>query len=319
MVACAPIDEATSFGPAFSSEAGGRTRAFLKIQDGCDYNCAFCTIPLARGASRSQTIDETILQAQSLAASGFREIVLTGVNVGDFGSDDGDLAALLRQLEHVGGIERIRISSIEPNLFTPAVRDAVTSSKKVCPHFHIPLQSGSDTMLRVMRRRYDTALYRELVTDLVKRIPDAAIGVDVITGFPGETEIHARETLEFLTSLPVAYLHVFTYSERENTAAIALPNPVDKAERKHRTSVLRELSYKKRHAFTERFIGSTRSVLFEQVRDGGMVEGWTDNYIPVRIAGNASLANTIANVRLESADGEGCIGSIASHGELIAE
>lgn len=320
-IACSPIDEATGFGPSFSSEDDSRTRAFLKVQDGCDYICTFCTIPMARGVSRSQNIAACVEQAHELAARGFKEIVLTGVNVGDFGTGtDENLLQLMQALEHVDGIDRLRISSIEPNLFTPELRDWAMRSNKICPHFHIPLQSGSDTMLRAMRRRYLTPVYAELVHDLVARIPDAAIGVDVITGFPGETDELFRETFDFLHALPVAYLHVFTYSERENTPAATMPGRVTHDVRKQRTALLRSLSVKKRNVFTEQNMGSVRRVLFEQVRDDGMMEGWTENYIPVRMSADARLVNTIATVRLTAADGESCSGEIidAAIPELVS-
>lgn len=310
-IACAPIDEATTFGPSFSSEHDSRTRAFLKVQDGCDYTCAFCTIPLARGASRSQSIQDTAAQAHELASRGFKEIVLTGVNVGDFGNTGGgDLLELLKSLEHVDGIERYRISSIEPNLFTAELREFVSQSDKIAPHFHIPLQSGSDTILRSMRRRYLSAQYRELVEELSACNPDAAIGVDVIVGFPGETDALFQETVDFLESLPIAYLHVFTYSERDQTVAVSLPGRVDIAVRKHRNAVLRSLSAKKRYAFTEANLGTLRKVLIEQIRDDGMMEGWTENYIPVRMPAVAGMENMLVDVLLTDADGEGCMGEI---------
>ncbi|HZV13491.1 MAG TPA: tRNA (N(6)-L-threonylcarbamoyladenosine(37)-C(2))-methylthiotransferase MtaB, partial [Candidatus Kapabacteria bacterium] len=261
-IACAPIEEAEQFGPAYSAESDSRTRAFLKVQDGCDYNCSFCTIPLARGASRSQAIAATVEQANLLAIRGYKEIILTGVNVGDYGKKDGtNLLALLQALENVEGIERIRISSIEPNLFTYELLDWMAQSNVVCPHFHIPLQSGCDEILHAMRRRYDTTLYADLIARIVEKIPDAGIGVDVIVGFPGETEEHFMQTYSFLRDLPVSYLHVFTYSERENTPAISMAMPVLPAERKRRNGMLRILSEKKRYAFSKRFIGGVRDVL----------------------------------------------------------
>ncbi|HET7152536.1 MAG TPA: tRNA (N(6)-L-threonylcarbamoyladenosine(37)-C(2))-methylthiotransferase MtaB [Candidatus Kapabacteria bacterium] len=312
-IACAPIEEAEEFGAAFSAEGDSRTRAFLKVQDGCDFNCSFCTIPLARGASRSQSIAATVEQASLLAIRGYKEIILTGVNVGDYGKKDGtDLLTLLRALETVNGIERIRISSIEPNLFTHELLDYVAQSAKVCPHFHIPLQSGSDEILRQMRRRYDSTLYAELIARIIEKIPDAGIGVDVITGFPGETEDHFLETYSFLRDLPIAYLHVFTYSERENTPAAAMAKPVATAERKRRNEMLRTLSAKKRLAFNTRSIGETRKVLFEHEPKNGLAEGYTDNYVRVAAPFEPRLKNAIADVRLASVNEDGCMGEIVA-------
>ncbi len=309
-IACAPIDDAIAFGPSFSSGTDGRTRAFLKVQDGCDYSCAFCTIPLARGASRSQSIGDSIVQARALVAAGYREIVLTGVNVGDYGSKSGSsLLELLRALEEIDGLARVRISSIEPNLLTDEIIDHCAHSRIVCPHFHIPLQSGSDAVLRGMRRRYATALYRDRVERAIARIPHAAIGVDVIAGFPGETPAHARETYEFLHALPVAYLHVFTYSERDDTPARDFAGRVEPKERKERNAMLRILSAKKRAAFFTAHGGSVRPVLVERIEDG-YAEGWTDNYIPVRVPSADVTENSIVNVRVGSTDGEVCAGDV---------
>ncbi len=310
-IACAAIEDAVAFGQAYSAESDSRTRAFLKVQDGCDYTCTFCTIPLARGASRSQSITATVAQAETLAQNGYKEIILTGVNVGDYGKKDGaSLHALLQALESVAGIERIRISSIEPNLFTDDVLDAAAQSAKICPHFHIPLQSGSDEILALMRRRYATALYADRVARITARIPDAAIGVDVITGFPGETDAHFRETYEFLCGLPIAYLHVFTYSERANTPATGFAGFVLQQERKRRNEMLRNLSEKKRRAFAERFRGTIRPVLFECATHNGYSEGYTDNYIRVKTAYKPGLDNAIANVLLAEHSGDGFIGEV---------
>jgi threonylcarbamoyladenosine tRNA methylthiotransferase MtaB len=310
-IACAPIEEVEAFGPAYSAESDSRTRAFLKVQDGCDFNCSFCTIPLARGVSRSQSIAATVEQANMLAIRGYKEIILTGVNVGDYGKKDGtDLLALLQALESMEGIERIRISSIEPNLFTHELLDRVAQSKVVCPHFHIPLQSGSDEILHAMRRRYDTTLYRELITRIIEKIPDAGIGVDVIVGFPGETEEHFLQTYSFLRDLPVSYLHVFTYSERDNTPAISMAKPVLPAERKRRNEMLRILSEKKRRAFSERFIGFEREALFEHEPKNGLAEGYTDNYVRVAVPFEPRLKNAIVSVRLCSVTEDGCTGEV---------
>ena len=280
------IDEAVDFGPAFS--ASERTRAFLKVQDGCDYSCSFCTIPMARGRSRSARPDEIVRQAMEIADEGFREIVLSGVNVGLYGQEFGsNLLDLLRRLDGVEGIDRFRISSIEPNLLTNDVIDFVAASARFVPHFHIPLQSGSDEVLAGMRRRYKRDVYRKRVDYILERLPDACLGADVIVGFPGESQDHFLETTNFLDDLPVAYLHVFTYSERPGTVALdrvtegtwaAVPDE----ERSRRNRVLRRLSTRKRRAFYERFAGSRRVVLWESGHDDGTLNGFTDNYIRVR-------------------------------------
>lgn len=280
------IDEVVDFGPAYS--ASERTRAFLKVQDGCDYSCSFCTIPAARGKSRSAKPEDLIRQAREIADLGFLEIVLSGVNVGLYGREFGsDLLSLLDRLDRIDGIERFRISSVEPNLLTDEIIDFVAKSERFVPHFHIPLQSGSDTVLAGMRRRYKSEVYRRRVDHILDRMPDACIGVDVIVGFPGETEDHFSETVDFLDELPIAYLHVFTYSERPGTVAVnqtedgtwqAIPNEV----RSGRNRTLRRLSSRKRRAFYERFAGARRSVLWESAGEDGMLEGFTDNYIRVR-------------------------------------
>jgi threonylcarbamoyladenosine tRNA methylthiotransferase MtaB len=272
------IKEVHAFVPSFSS--GDRTRTFLKVQDGCNYFCAFCTIPLARGKSRSANIENTILQAKKAIETGAKEIVLTGVNIGDFGTAHGEtFLELITQLDQLEGIERFRISSIEPNLLTEEIIEFVAQSKKFMPHFHIPLQSGDDEILRAMRRRYRTALYRERLLSIKKRMPHACIGVDVITGFPGETNELFLNTMNFLQSLPVSYLHVFTYSERPNTTALRIDQVVPVSVRQERTQQLRMLSEKMKRNFYQSFSSQTRSVLWESSTEEQKMSGYTDNYI----------------------------------------
>ena len=276
---------ADDFGPASTSVADDRTRAFLKVQDGCDYTCSFCTIPRARGASRSQSIEASVRQAEELVAQGYREIVLTGVNIGDYGRTSGsDLLSLLRALENVRGLQRLRISSIEPNLLTDGIIDAVASSPVLCPHFHLPLQSGDDGVLRRMRRRYTTADYAARVEAIRRRLPDAGIGVDVIVGFPGETEAQFTRTAEYLTDLQASYFHVFTYSERPETPAAGFADRVAPRERQRRNSVLRAIGEKKRLSFHGGMVGRTIPVLLEgDVRDGRRM-GLAPNYARVAVA-----------------------------------
>ncbi len=280
-----------------SYSIGERTRAFLKVQDGCDYSCTYCTIPLARGRSRSDTIAHAAGQARQLAGLGIKEIVLTGVNIGDFGIQQpgtGQRAEtffdLIRELDKTDGIERFRISSIEPNLLTAEIIEWVAASKKFMPHFHIPLQSGSDTILRKMKRRYLSGLYEERIALIRSLIPHCCIGADVITGFPGETETEFIESYRFISQLEVSYLHVFTYSERENTEAAALQGRVPLPLRQERTKSLRILSEKKKQAFYRQHLGTTRTVLFEKPAIPGIQEGFTDNYIKVRVPDNRLLA-----------------------------
>jgi threonylcarbamoyladenosine tRNA methylthiotransferase MtaB len=280
------IEEVSSFHAAFS--LGDRTRTFLKVQDGCDYNCAFCTIPMARGKSRSDVIAKVVENAEDLASRGVKEIVLTGVNLGDFGKGAAggsghpeNFQALIRELDQVEGIARYRISSIEPNLLTDEIIAFVAQSERFMPHFHIPLQSGSNRILGLMRRRYRRELYTERVALIKKLMPHACIGVDVITGFPSESEEDFTETRDFLHDLDISYLHVFTYSERENTRALGITPVVPVHIRHERNKVLRNLSYKKMQYFTRQHQGQTRSVLFEGQDKNGMMEGYTDNYIRV--------------------------------------
>jgi threonylcarbamoyladenosine tRNA methylthiotransferase MtaB len=304
------IDLVDSFGPAFSTAATDRTRAFLKIQDGCDFNCSFCTIPLARGTSRSQSIGDTLAQARMLVEHGYREIVLTGVNVGDYGKKSGtSLIGLLHALVQVDGLERLRISSIEPNLLSQEIIDFTAESPVLCNHFHIPLQSGSDAILRGMRRRYTTGMYRELIHRIRERIPGCGVGVDVIVGFPGETGAHVEETSRFLTELPVSYLHVFTYSERPNTPAAASAQPVAPAERFRRSALLRLLGQKKKQAFYASMIGRKLPVLVEGETDECRRFGFTDNYVRVGLPHDVA-ENTIVHAELTGAADGYCIGVV---------
>lgn len=280
------IEEVNTFHSSYS--VNDRTRTFLKVQDGCDYNCSFCTIPMARGISRSDSIDNVLTNARELAASGVKEIVLTGVNLGDFGKGfeggkrrEESFYDLVRQLDEVEGIERYRISSIEPNLLSNDIIEFVANSRKFMPHFHIPLQSGSNDILAKMRRRYRRELYAEKVACIKQFMPHCAIGVDVIVGFPSESDAHFRETYDFLHEMDISYLHVFTYSERANTHALEIRPVVPVHERHERNKALRNLSHKKMQYFTEQHTGQTRKVLFESHNKEGMMEGYTDNYIKV--------------------------------------
>ena len=291
------VNEAVDFHNAFSSD--DRTRAFLKVQDGCSYKCTFCTIPLARGKSRSPKISTVIRNAEKLVREGYREIVVTGVNAGDFGTGtDENFFMLMQALNDVQGLERIRVSSIEPNLLHEEIIRLAASSGKIQPHFHIPLQSGSDRMLSLMRRRYKSGLYRQKVEMIRELMPDACIGVDVITGHPGETDDLYQESFDFIDSLDISYLHVFTYSERPNTHALTLEPVIPVPERKKRTHQLRRLSAKKRYTFDTRFSGQERLVLFEGENKNGFIQGWTDNYIRVGVPFNPALENKIMPVQL---------------------
>jgi threonylcarbamoyladenosine tRNA methylthiotransferase MtaB len=304
-----PAEAVDSFGPACSTSVGDRARAFLKIQDGCDYNCSFCTIPLARGASRSQSSDVAVAQARELVAQGYKEVVLTGVNVGDYGKrSEGGLLSLLQRLAEVNGLERIRVSSIEPNLITDEMIEFVAASPKVCNHFHVPLQSGSDEILRGMRRRYATAYYRELIERIWTRIPGCGIGIDVIVGFPGETDAHFERTCTFLSELPFSYLHVFTYSERPNTPAAKFQNHVEPKVRYRRNEILRMLGKKKKHRFYRNMIGSIATVLFEGKTRGSMRFGFTENYVRVGAPLDSAGENELRSVRIVESQGNLCIG-----------
>jgi threonylcarbamoyladenosine tRNA methylthiotransferase MtaB len=306
-IAVGEIKDVKTFIPSFSS--GDRTRTFLKVQDGCNYFCAFCTIPLARGRSRSATIAETVEQAKLAIAAGAKEIVLTGVNIGDFGTAQGEtFLELCKALDQLPGIARYRISSIEPNLLSQEIIEFVAQSRCFMPHFHIPLQSGNDEILARMRRRYRTDLYKERLESIKKCMPDACIGVDIITGFPGETDAHFESTVEFLRSLPISYLHVFTYSERDHTTALRLDGVVPDAIRHKRTIRLRMLSDKMRRAFNQQFLGGTRFVLFESSEDeNGNMSGFTDNYIKVSAPFDPELKNEIIAVPLTKQDSDGHI------------
>ena len=303
-----PIAEAKQFNASYSY--GDRTRTFLKVQDGCDYSCTFCTIPLARGSSRSDTIENIVKQAEEIAASGVKEIVLTGVNIGDFGIRDGKredkFLDLVKALDEVKGIERIRISSIEPNLLTNEIIQFVSVSKRFVPHFHIPLQSGSDKILSLMRRRYKRELYVERVARIKEVMPDCCIGVDVIVGFPGETREDFIDTYDFLNGLNISYLHVFTYSERENTMAAEMPDSVPGSQRADRSKMLHILSDKKRRAFYESQLGKHTQVLFEGDQKDGLMHGFTTNYVKVQAKYDPVLVNELKWIKLEtiSASGE---------------
>jgi threonylcarbamoyladenosine tRNA methylthiotransferase MtaB len=297
------IEEVTGFNASFS--LNDRTRTFLKVQDGCDYNCSFCTIPMARGKSRSDSIGNVISNAETLAEKGVKEIVLTGVNLGDFGKGaDGNkkhlesFFELVQQLDEVNGIERFRISSIEPNLLTKEIIEFVACSKKFMPHFHIPLQSGSNEILGLMRRRYSKELYAERVEMIKSLMPHCAIGVDVIVGFPGESDEHFMETFNFLHELDISYLHVFTYSERDNTRALEIKPVVPIHIRHQRNKVLRNLSYMKLQDFTKQHQGQKRKVLFEGNNKNGMIEGYTDNYIKLSMPYRSEWVNKIVDCKL---------------------
>jgi len=289
------IKDVKTFIPSFS--AGDRTRTFLKVQDGCNYFCAFCTIPLARGRSRSATIAETLNEAQKAVNTGAKEIVLTGVNIGDFGTAHQEtLLELITVLDEMKGVERFRISSIEPNLLTDDIIEFVANSKKFMPHFHIPLQSGSDQILQSMRRRYRTELYKQRIEKIKKLMPDACIGVDVITGFPTESDELFEQTRDFIMDLPVSYLHVFTYSERDNTTAVRMHSVVPLEQRHIRTKQLRLISEKKKRAFYETFLQQKRPVLWESQEEDGKMFGFTDNYLKVQTLYSPDKVNSISSV-----------------------
>ncbi len=303
------VEDVTGFNLSYS--IADRTRTFLKVQDGCDYNCSFCTIPMARGKSRSDSISNVIKSAKELAAKGVKEIVLTGVNLGDFGKGpegavnsvsinqrEENFFELIKELDKIEGIQRYRISSIEPNLLTNEIIEFVANSDKFMPHFHIPLQSGSNKILGLMRRRYKRELYADRVNLIKRLMPHCAIGVDVIVGFPGETEEEFNETFEFLHSLNISYLHVFTYSERDNTYALSISPVIPLNIRHKRNKTLRNLSYMKMQYFTEQHAGQTRRVLFESNDKNGMMEGYTDNYIKVSTPFRPEWVNEITDWKL---------------------
>tara|TARA_B100001173_G_scaffold43090_1_gene33888 strand:- start:68 stop:1375 length:1308 start_codon:yes stop_codon:yes gene_type:complete len=269
-----------------------RTRSFLKIQDGCDYTCSYCTIPFARGKSRCDSIENIVANANKIAKNGIKEIVITGVNIGDYKYEDKKFIDVIKQLEKVKGITRYRISSIEPNLITDEIIEFVKKSNKFMPHFHIPLQSGSDVILAKMRRRYNSELYRNKILKIYNEIPNVSIGVDVIVGFPDETDVEFTESMNFIKDLPVSYLHVFSYSERENTKALLLKNPVDKYKRSERSKILRMLSSKLQRNFYLKSLGTTKNVLFEQEDKNGFLFGFTENYIKIKVPFNKTLSKT---------------------------
>jgi threonylcarbamoyladenosine tRNA methylthiotransferase MtaB len=299
------IKKTTEFVPAFSY--GDRTRSFLKVQDGCDYFCTFCTIPLARGKSRNATISETVEEAKKIAQTEIREVVLTGVNIGDFGQgNDENFFMLIQELDQVEGIDRFRISSIEPNLLTNEIIDfCLTNSNRFVPHFHIPLQSGSNVLLKAMRRKYLRELYLERVTKIKEIEPTCCIGVDVIVGFPGETEEEFMETVNFLKEIDISYLHVFTYSERANTSAVKMAEPVPMDVRRERSKILHLLSDRKKRLFYEQNSGNIRNALLESEQDEGWMYGFTENYVKIRIPFDADLANQFKKVRLTKVNSDG--------------
>jgi threonylcarbamoyladenosine tRNA methylthiotransferase MtaB len=301
------IKKTNEFIPSFSF--GDRTRSFLKVQDGCDYFCTFCTIPLARGKSRNATIASTIKEAEKIARTAVKEVVLTGVNIGDFGQGgEENFFGLVRELDKVDGIDRFRISSIEPNLLSNEIIEfCLRDADRFVPHFHIPLQSGSNRLLQTMRRKYERELYADRVKKIKELRADACIGVDVIVGFPGETDEEFMETIEFLKDLDVSYLHVFTYSERANTTAVKLGDPVPMSVRKERSKMLHILSDKKKRKFYEENVGSVRTVLFEQEEENGMMFGFTENYVKVKFPYNSELTNTFQQIELTEIDRDGIV------------
>ena len=306
------IEEADFYVGSYS--IGDRTRAFLKVQDGCDYKCTYCTIPLARGISRSDTLENVLRNAREISEKGIKEIVLTGVNIGDYGKGEfgnkkheHTFYELVQALDKIEGIERLRISSIEPNLLKNETIDFVSKSKSFVPHFHIPLQSGSNDLLKLMRRRYLRELYVDRVTRIKSIMPNACIGVDVIVGFPGETEEHFLETYNFLNELDISYLHVFTYSERADTLAAEMGGVVAKNVRAKRSKMLRGLSAKKRRAFYESQLGNTLTVLFEGENKEGYIYGFTENYVKVKTPWNPELINTLHHVELSEIDEDGLV------------
>ena len=309
--ACA-IEETDTYVGSYA--IGERTRAFLKVQDGCDYKCTYCTIPQARGISRSDTLDNVIRQAKEIVDQGIKEIVLTGVNIGDYGKGEfgnkkheHTFFELVQALDEVEAIERFRISSIEPNLLTEKLIEFVAHSKRFVPHFHIPLQSGNNEILGQMRRRYQRELYVDRVNQIRRLMPDACIGVDVIVGFPGESDKHFLDTYAFLVDLPVSYLHVFSYSERPNTPAAEMKNQVSKTIKNKRSKMLRGLSAKKRHAFYESQLQKTKTILFEAENKEGYIQGFTENYVKVRIPWDPTLQNQTRSATLAEIDNKGMV------------
>ena len=306
------IEEADFYVGSYS--IGDRTRAFLKVQDGCDYKCTYCTIPLARGISRSDALENVLKNASDISKQGIKEIVLTGVNIGDYGKGEfgnkkheHTFLDLVQALDKVDGIERLRVSSIEPNLLKNETIEFVSNSRTFVPHFHIPLQSGSNEILKKMKRRYLREVYTERVNKIREVMPHACIGVDVIVGFPGETEENFLETYNFLNEMDISYLHVFTYSERDNTEAAEMPNVVPMNVRNKRSKMLRGLSVKKRRAFYESQIGTNRTVLFESENKEGYIHGFTENYVKVKTPWNPELSNTLHEINLTRIDEDGAV------------
>ena len=306
------ISEADFYVGSYS--IGDRTRAFLKVQDGCDYKCTYCTIPLARGISRSDELDNVLKNAAEISKQNIKEIVLTGVNIGDYGKGEfgnkkheHTFLELVQELDKVEGIERLRISSIEPNLLKNETIEFVSKSRTFVPHFHIPLQSGSNAILNLMKRRYQREVYTERVNKIREVMPDACIGVDVIVGFPGETDEHFLETYNFLNEMDISYLHVFTYSERDNTEAVDMTGVVPANVRAKRSKMLRSLSVKKRRAFYESQLGTNRTVLFESENKEGYIHGFTENYVKVKTPWNPELANTLHEINLTKIDDDGSV------------
>ena len=318
------IDEADFFIGSYS--IGDRTRAFLKVQDGCDYKCTYCTIPLARGISRSDTIESVVKNATEISQKGIKEIVLTGVNIGDYGKGEfgnkkheHTFLDLISELDQVDGIERIRISSIEPNLLKNESIELVAKSKRFVPHFHIPLQSGSDDLLKKMKRRYMSGLYADRVAKIREVMPDSCIGVDVIVGFPGETEEKFLETYNFLNELPISYLHVFTYSERENTEAVEMEGVIPIPERKRRNKMLRILSEKKKMAFYQTQLGKTLPVLWEHENKNGLMFGFTENYVRVQKPFDINSVNEIEFLKLHKIQSDGTVSVLAAFENFLAK
>jgi threonylcarbamoyladenosine tRNA methylthiotransferase MtaB len=312
-----PTEELNAFNLSFSTDTDSRTRAFLKIQDGCDYKCSFCTIPLARGKSRSAEQELIIDQFKKLLDSGYKEIILTGVNVGDYGkSVQSNFYSLLNSIVQINGEYRIRISSIEPNLLTDEIIDLVAGDSRICNHFHIPLQSGSDKVLKLMQRRYRVGDYENLIFKVNEKINYAGIGVDVIVGSPGETETDFLDTYNFLNKLPVSYLHVFTYSERPNTKALEIEGKVDVVERKRRNNMLRILSEKKRNYFYQSMINAELDVLFEHENHDGWMRGFTSNYVRIKYPYNPDLINTFTKIKIKGIDDNICTAELLNMNSL---
>jgi len=321
-----------SFNPSYSTDADNRTRAFFKIQDGCNYKCSFCTIPLARGKSRSASPKEVINEFKQLLKAGYKEIILTGVNVGDYSSSPNhdlnldhdhehdqeyNLYGLLKMMLKVEGDYRIRISSIEPNLLTDEILDLTANDERMCNHFHIPLQSGSKEILKFMQRRYKVEDYEKLIYKAVEKIDDLGIGVDIIVGFPGETEENFLETYNFLKDLPISYLHVFTYSERPETKAIEMANSVDHTERKRRSNMLRILSEKKKHEFYQKMVGKELTILFEHEDHNGMMKGFSSNYVRIKHSFDQELINKFVKAKIKEVDENICTAENISINESI--